>query len=74
MGTCSIVQGLNLVLGGDRAGWDTWVVGGRSKREGIYVYVCVCVCVCVCVYVDDSLQDTAETNIVKKLHSNLKKK
>ena len=46
--------------------------GGREIQEG--GDICVCVCVCVCVYVDDSLQDTAETNIVKKLHSNLKKK
>ena len=27
------------------------VVGGRLKKEGIYVCVCVCVCMCVCVCV-----------------------
>ena len=30
---------LSLVLCGDLDGWDGGEVGGRSKREGIYVYV-----------------------------------
>ena len=36
------------------------VVGGRLKKEGIYVCMCVCVCVCVCVY--NSFCCTAESN------------
>ena len=34
----SITQGLSLVLCEDLQGWDVGGVGGRLKRERIYVY------------------------------------
>ena len=40
------------MLCGDRDGWGGGVVGGRPKREGIYVHI----------HVADSLRCTAETN------------
>ena len=39
MGTCCIAQVAQLGVCGDLDGWDGGGVGGRSKREGIYVYL-----------------------------------
>lgn len=53
------------MLWDDLDGWGGVGVGWEGDPRG-RGYMCVC----MYMYVDDSLQDTVETNIVKKLHSN----
>ena len=48
----------------DPEGWDVGCMGGRPKKEGIYM----------CVYITDSFLPTAETNVTLYNNHTPKKK